>query len=254
MLQHTDFARRVLARSLERLLGWLRSRRTLVAEILSLQVVLTACAGAFAIAGLYWSAHSLLVENVDRWALQWVDELQELGAPLYLDDPVYAFIDVERFANRYPELVRVTWFDAAGETINTIDSRESARPPANLSREVVADLDKRIGSERAHLMHRGDTSGAFIIQSVLWTERFSGDGLLGLDSDPGKTETQTIGFLELELDFSAHFEQLTASVRLASIILVCVVIALVLVSNRILTPFAAQSFETPGSHQTSRRG
>ena len=75
----------------------LRRGRTLISEILSLQVLLTAIAGIFAIGGLYWSAQSLLVENVDRWALQWVDELQELGAPLYLDDPVDAFIDGVRF-------------------------------------------------------------------------------------------------------------------------------------------------------------
>jgi diguanylate cyclase (GGDEF)-like protein len=235
MLQHSEAVRQQMSARLSGLLGWLRARRTLVAEILSLQVLLTACAGVFAIAGLYWSAHNLLVENVDRWALQWVDELEELGAPLYLDDPIYAFIDVERFANRYPELVRVSWFDSSGEAINTIDSRESQKSPASLSSEVVADLEKRVGSERAHLLHRGDRSGDFIIQSVLWTEQFSGDGLLGLDSDLGQAETRTIGFLELQLDFSTHFEQITASVRLASIVLFCVVIALVLVSNRILT-------------------
>ncbi len=215
-------------------LGRVHGGRTLVAEILSLQVVLTACAGAFAIAGLYWSAHSLLVGNVDRWALQWVDELQELGAPLYLDDPVDAFIDVERFANRYPELVRVSYFNAAGEIINAVDSREAGQVPESLEPVVVADLVKRVGSERAHVLSRGDRSGEFIIQSVLWTERLSVDGLLGLGAGIGETETETLGFLELQLDFAPYFEQITASVGLASIVLLGIVVVLVFVSNRIL--------------------
>lgn len=224
-----SFREKVLA-----VLRRVRGRRTLVAEILSLQVLLTVSAGAFAIAGLYWSSQNLLIENVDRWALQWVDELQELGAPLYLDDPIDAFIDVERFANRYPELVRVSYFNSVGEVINAVDSRQTVTSLENLQTDVVADLLKRVGSERAPLLRRGDRSGEFIIQSVLWTERFAGDGLLGLGSDLGRTETETIGFVELQLDFAPYFDQIAASVRLASIVLLCIVVVLVLVSNRIL--------------------
>ena len=102
--------------------NWLRRAhggRTLVAELLSMQMILTACAGAFAIAGLYWSAYGLLIDNVERWAQQWVDELQELGAPLYLDDPVDAFIEVERFTNRYPELVHLLQCGRRGRQCGT---------------------------------------------------------------------------------------------------------------------------------------
>lgn len=212
----------------------LRRGRTLISEILSLQVFLTAIAGIFAIGGLYWSAQSLLVENVDRWALQWVDELQELGAPLYLDDPVDAFIDVVRFSNRYPELVRVTYYQPDGAVINSVDSRESAVAPVSLDSAVVADLQKRVGSDRAHYLRRGERTGEFIIQSVLWTESFAGDGLLGLGSRIGETQTETLGFVELQLDFAPYFEQIAASVRLASIVLLGIVVVLVLLSNQIL--------------------
>lgn len=214
--------------------AFLRGGRTLVAEILSMQVILTACAGAFAIAGLYWSAQSLLIENVDRWALQWVDELEELGAPLYLDDPVDAFIDVERFAARYPELVRVNYFNAAGEIINSVQSSDARLRPVSLDAETVAELSRRVGSDRSHLLRRAQRTGEFIIQSVLWTERFAGDGLLGLGDGLDETVTETIGFVELQLDFAPYFDQILASVRLASIVLLGILVLLAFVSNRIL--------------------
>ena len=226
--------RRSAHKWLRSLFALLRGGRTLVAEILSMQVVLTACAGAFAIAGLFWSAQSLLIENVNRWALQWVDELQELGAPLYLDDPVDAFIDVERFAARYPELVRVTYFNAGGAIVNAVASRQPNSESVSLQPEVVADLQKRVGSERPHVLLRGEQTGEFIIQSVLWTERFAGDGLLGLEGGLGESVTETIGFVELQLDFAPYFEQLSASIRLASIVLLGILVLLAFISNRIL--------------------
>jgi diguanylate cyclase (GGDEF)-like protein len=229
-----QFAPRSLRSFLRTVFARLRRGRTLVAEILSMQVILTACAGAFAIAGLYWSAQSLLIENVNRWALQWVDELQELGAPLYLDDPVDAFIDVERFAARYPELVRVTYFNSAGEIVNAIASRKRSPGDGSLRPEVVADLQKRVGSDRPHLLLRGEQTGEFIIQSVVWTERFAGDGLLGLEEGLGETLTETIGFVELQLDFAPYFDQIAASTRLASIVLLGILVLLAFISNRIL--------------------
>ena len=65
-------------------------KRVLIREILSLQILTTAIIGALAIAGLYWGGQWVLQDNYNRWALQWTQELNELGAPLYLpgDDEV----------------------------------------------------------------------------------------------------------------------------------------------------------------------
>jgi len=234
-----SFIKALLAKCSESVSRWrsqAHGRRTLVAEILSMQMILTACAGGFAIAGLYWSANNLLVDNVERWALQWVGELQELGAPLYLDDPVDAFIEVERFANRYPELVRVTYYNAAGDVVNVVHSRGDDLPYTNarLGEQTLASLQSRAGSGRPDQMERGERHGEFVIQSALWTEKITGDGLLDLSGGQLSTEIETIGFLELQLDFTADFEQISANVRLASLALLAILCALAFVSNGIL--------------------
>ena len=66
-----------------------RSKRVLIHEILTLQILVTTIVGGLAVAGLYWGGQWVLQDNYSRWALQWTEELNELGAPLYLpeEDP-----------------------------------------------------------------------------------------------------------------------------------------------------------------------
>ena len=58
------------------------AKRVLVHEILSIQVLSAALFGGLAIASLYWGGQWVLQDNYSRWALQWTEELNELGAPL----------------------------------------------------------------------------------------------------------------------------------------------------------------------------
>jgi hypothetical protein len=76
------------------------SKRMLVNEILSIQVISAAFIGGLAVAGLYWGGQWVLQDNYGRWALQWTDELNELGSPLYLADDSEALYRLESLSNR----------------------------------------------------------------------------------------------------------------------------------------------------------
>ncbi len=76
------------------------SKRLLVNEILSIQVLSACLIGLFAIASLYWGGQWVLKDNYGRWALQWTEELNELGSPLYLDDDNEALMRLESFIER----------------------------------------------------------------------------------------------------------------------------------------------------------
>ena len=84
---------------------WLRlrggdSKRGLVNEILTIQLVSAALAGSLAVAGLYWGGQWVLKDNYARWALQWTNELNELAAPLYLAEDEEAAIRLESYVDR----------------------------------------------------------------------------------------------------------------------------------------------------------
>ena len=71
------------------------SKRVLVHEILWIQILSAGIVGAFAIGALYWGGQWVLQDNYSRWALQWTDELNELGSPLYLSDDTEALLRLE---------------------------------------------------------------------------------------------------------------------------------------------------------------
>ena len=77
-------------------------KRVLINEILSLQILITAIIGALAIAGLYWGGQWVLKDNYSRWAMQWTEELNELGAPLYLPNDDEAILRLEPFLDIKP--------------------------------------------------------------------------------------------------------------------------------------------------------
>lgn len=213
-----------------------RSSRTLVSEILSLQMLLTALAGALAIAGLFWTSERLLLSNINRWALQWVDEIQELGAPLYVGDSDNALLNVERFVDRYPELARVAYFDASGELRTVIRSAagEGTDAIAPFSSDFEG-LRARAGSEQAYVLRDGPAAGKFVIRSVVWTESIAGDGLFALDGGGDLTsEIEVVGFVELDLDFAPYFGEIESGVWIASLVLVALLLSMGIVSRFLL--------------------
>jgi hypothetical protein len=111
-------------------------KRVLVHEILSIQVLTAALFGGLAIASLYFGGQWVLQDNYSRWALQWTEELNELAAPLYLDDDSEARFRLESFVERYPEIDRVSYFGKDGSSLFSVGSN------SNEEQESVESLDE----------------------------------------------------------------------------------------------------------------
>lgn len=215
-------------------LSWMEARRTskrvLINEILSLQLMITAAIGALAIAGLYWGGQWVLQDNYSRWALQWTEELNELGAPLYLPDDVEVVLRLESFIDKYPEIDRVTYFNTDGSAHFSINNDTDALDPApNLDEDDLSTVSRLAGSDAPYLMETSFTNArAFKIMAPVWTEAIVSDGLF--DFDPGAAELQSslelVGFVMLELDFSLFHNRLLTNIKIAiSVLLVLLIIS-----------------------------
>ncbi len=97
--------------------------RSLVTEVLTAQLAIMAVVGAIALAGLAWTAGSVIRNNLTHWAAQWAAELNEFGAPFYLSDEHEAVLGVERFIAKYPEIDHVTWYRRDGSVLLSLDNR-----------------------------------------------------------------------------------------------------------------------------------
>jgi diguanylate cyclase (GGDEF)-like protein len=215
-----------------------RGKRVLINEILSLQLIITAIIGALAIAGLYWGGQWVLQDNYSRWALQWTEELNELGAPLYLPNDDEAILRLESFIDKYPEIDRVSYYQVDGAVMFSItNTADEIADQIAIGTDMVTDLSFLVGAEAPYIVETSFLNArAFEILAPVWTETIASDGLFDfdLDSDGGATNASLVGFVGLELDFSLFHNRLLTNIKIAISILFVILIVSGMLGRRYL--------------------
>ena len=120
-------------------------KRVLVHEILSMQVLSAAVVGGLAVISLYWGGQWILQDNYSRWALQWTEQLNELGSPLYLADDSESRISLNGFVDRYPEIDQVVYYARNGSVLHAVDDAEDIDPVIDLSSTQLEDAIGAVG-------------------------------------------------------------------------------------------------------------
>jgi diguanylate cyclase (GGDEF)-like protein len=200
------------------------SKRVLIHEILTLQLLITGVIGALAIASLYWGGQWVLQNNYARWALQWTEELHELGAPLYVyqDDAVTRRL--ESYINKYPEIERVTYYRVDGSplfSISTTDDSPSEDRP--LSPEKLESASQMVGTPAPYVIESSILNvRAFQIYAPIWTESITSDGMFDFDplAEAPASSKDLLGFVGLELDFVGFHNLLLSNIKITITILV----------------------------------
>ncbi len=213
------------------------SKRGLVNEILTIQLVSAALAGSLAVAGLYWGGQWVLKDNYARWALQWTNELNELAAPLYLSEDDEAAIRLESYVDRYPEIERVTYFNKDGEVMFAVAGDETEDPAEALDEGQLAEATAVIAAETPFLMQGGIINARqFEILAPVWVESLPEDSLFGenpLDlTEPA--EHELLGFIGLDLDFEVFHDGLLSNMRDAVLVLLVLLAVLGIYGRHVL--------------------
>ena len=213
-------------------------KRVLINEILSLQIMITVIIGTLAIAGLYWGGQWVLQDNYSRWAMQWTQELNELGAPLFLPNDDEAILRLESFIDKYPEIDRVSYYKDDGSVMFSIQNGADAEgQDVDLAGDTLSELTDLVGTEAPYVVDtRFLNARAFEILAPVWTEAISGDGLFNFDltEDPSGTSAILIGFVGLELDFSLFHNRLLTNIKIAISILLILLIVSSVIARRYL--------------------
>lgn len=199
-----------------------KNKRVLVNDILSIQIFSAALIGALAIATLYWGGQWVLQDNYSRWALQWTEDLNELGSPLYLSDDGEALMRLESFVERYPEIERVAFYEVNGAVKFTVDSDAETDDLAALPDGMLADASALVGSDEPYLLSGGVLDPRkFEVLAPVWTESIANDGLFTFDpdSETADVETELVGFVGLYLDFIVFHDRLLANIKTAVVLL-----------------------------------
>ena len=214
-----------------------RGKRVLVNEILTIQIMSAVVIGALAIAALYWGGQWVLKDSYSRWAMQWTAELNELGAPLYLDDDGEALLRLESFVDRYPEIDRVNYYSANGEPIFTIANDSTSNEPALISSSRFDEARALVGADEPYVISGGIVNPRlFNIVAPIWVESLSEADLFDFDPTAGDTPetSELIGFVSIQLDYLIFHNELLANIKTAILILVVLLCLFVWTSRRAL--------------------
>ncbi|NNC76433.1 MAG: EAL domain-containing protein [Woeseiaceae bacterium] len=204
-----------------------KNKRVLVHDILSIQIFSAALIGALAIATLYWGGQWVLQDNYGRWALQWTEDLNELGSPLYLSDDGEALVRLESFVERYPEIERVAFYDANGAVKFTVNSQTEPGDIDALPNNTVEKAAALVGSDEPYLLSGGIIDPRkFEVLAPVWTESMLDDGLFGFDPDAEAVDVETnlVGFVGLHLDFIIFHDRLLANIKTAVFVLLALLV------------------------------
>ena len=198
-------------------------KRVLIHEILSLQILITAAIGALAIAGLYWGGQWVLQDNYNRWALQWTEDLNELGAPLYLPGDDEVVLRLESFVDKYPEIDFVTYYRQDGSVLFAITNHVMLTAEVTaLERNTIDSVASLMDAETPYYIDNSILDArAFRILAPIWTESIRGDGLFDIDLTESSTNTRKrlVGFVGLNLDFNLFHNKLVSNIKTASLVL-----------------------------------
>jgi len=205
-----------------------RSKRGLIQEILTLQILITGAIGIVAIASLYWGGQWVLQDNYSRWALQWTEELNELGAPLYLPEDDEVLLRLESFVAKYPEISRVTYYRENGDVLNSIANESASGDVHPLNKQQVNDANALVGTDEPYVVESSILSPRqFEILAPVWTESIGGDGLFAFDLEQSENmgSLDIRGFVGLQLDFILFHDRLLANIKTAVLALFVLLIA-----------------------------
>jgi diguanylate cyclase (GGDEF)-like protein len=215
-----------------------RYTRSMVGDILIMQLVFTCFLGLLAIGGLWMISQAVIQDNLQRWAYAWITELEDLGAPLYKSEDNERFLRIENYIANFPEITLVRYYTPDG-TILFSDTSMSAPEKGNLPRLSDDQLDRLRATTDTDKPYLLDTSmehqSLFQVSAPVLIESMTPGDLLNLDFESTPVdEVELIGYVELGLDFSRYQDRLVYGITLGSIVLAVALLLLALTGRYLL--------------------
>ncbi len=217
-----------------------RQARSLVGDILLAQLLLATTVGALAIGGLWVISNAVIEDNLQKWAVSWITELEDLGAPLYRKqvDDNERFLRIENYVANFPEIMLVRYYSADGKLLfgQSAHGGPQVNEVAPLTAAQFAKLRDTSGPNKPYLLDsRQEKHALFRVSAPVWIETMKPGQLMNLDLHSSPTDNiRVAGFVELGLDFSRYQNRLVKSIATGSVVLALALIPLAMLGRKVL--------------------
>jgi len=213
--------------------------RSLVGDILLVHVAYAIIVYIAAVTCLWITTSWIIDNNLEKWAVRWTQELNQLGTPLYNDDAkADRFIHIEDYIEKFPEIAYVTYYTLDGTPIFREQSADitTAPPPPSLNSKQMAQLGNTTNTKKPHIIrHNQDNSPYVKAYTPVWLESIPDDGLLDFNlADTGRDKVKLVGYVELALDFTAYEKQFINNLLAGSVIILIIFMIILAISRAVI--------------------
>ncbi|GAB4510437.1 MAG: hypothetical protein Tsb0026_12250 [Sulfuricaulis sp.] len=235
------FIRRFYLRRLVRIRKLYKWVRRLVERSLVSRLLFLLMAGSFVVylivnIGLWWTASDLIDDNLEKQAVRWLAELDELGTPLYASYGGKHVSNIDKRIKNFPEIAFIRYYDASGKKVMGEFGNRKGKEVPPLEPGQIAALNQRSGIERDYLVDRSLLADSFLrFIAPIRVRSIRSDGLFNFSLENEKPENvKIIGYIDLSIDSAYYKEQLVRSMASGSLIIAVLLLLVMLLGGWII--------------------
>jgi diguanylate cyclase (GGDEF)-like protein len=219
--------------------------RSLVGRLVGLLLLGSVAVYLIVNIGLWWTSSRLIDDNLEKQAVRWLAELDELGTPLYASRDGKFVANIDKRIKHFPEVAFIRYYDVTGtKVLGEYGEKHEAYIPL-LTPQQLEILARPASAERNYLVDRPLLRGGYLrFISPIRIKSINSGGLLNFSLDNEKAENvKIVGYLDLSIDSDYYKEQLISSMVSGSLfIALLLMIGLVFgtrIVRRALAPLTA---------------
>jgi diguanylate cyclase (GGDEF)-like protein len=197
-----------------------RSHRSIVSRVLLMHVLWVFGVYLLIAAGLWWVSTSLIENNLQKQAVQWVAELDTLGTPLYVSKNSTQGSQFEARLQNFPEVAYVRYYNAQGTVLGEYTANKERDVPV-VTPEQLEQLASLAGTERPYLFDDTAADNAYVRLLYPVTIKFMRpDNMFNLDlHDRQQEKIKIIGHIDLGMDLGHYREYLLKLLVIGSVVI-----------------------------------
>jgi hypothetical protein len=138
--------------------------RSLIGEIMALQLAFAAVIGVLALTSFWWASSWIIRDYTENLSEQWLTNLDELGMPLYVSTDEEKFLRIENYVGNVSEMSFVRYYDVSGQPIFTEAPRQDMADIPPLAPETLAALATLNGTENQRYTTETDADGISLLR------------------------------------------------------------------------------------------
>jgi two-component system sensor histidine kinase BarA len=179
-------------------------QQSLVRRLTKTFVMWIAIAYVVSLAGLWWSAHYVVENNLQKELLRLTAEFDELGTPLFFADGSPALERVRKYAAKHTDVLFVRYYHAANNKVLGEYVKDDRRPPDPSSALPATVHSADFTQPIVLVTHNFGIVGSMRALAPIRTHSLKDDQMLDMDMASGKQveQARTIGYLEVGADIA----------------------------------------------------